>query len=268
MKINEIIHQIQVFIDYSVQYLKGKLAYRMDFFLEAFTEIFNHGANLLVILLLFNQVPLLKGYSKEQLIFIYGFFLIPYGIFSAFFGNLYQIPEKYILQGELDRVLIRPMNKLLQVIMETMTLEDLTSCLVGLILMYYTSIILHISWSLWDIPVIFILAIGASLIYGGLFIIIASTGFWIEGSLTIVPVLYNLSSYGRYPINIFKGFIRFVLTWIIPFAFVGFYPAAYFLKIEEYKIYSFLTPVIGGIFFLVGYITWVSGIKEYKGTGT
>lgn len=268
MIIKELKHQLEVFWGYSIQYLKGKLAYRMDFFMEAFTEIFHHGANLLVIILLFNQVPLLKGYSENQLFFIYGFFLVPYGIFSAFFGNLYQVPDKYILQGELDRILIRPMNKLLQVIMETMTLEDLTSSLIGLILMYYTSLKLHLIWSYWDIPLLIIFSIGASFIYGGLFIIIASTGFWVEGSLTIVPILYNLSSYGRYPINIFKGFIRFVLTWIIPFAFVGFYPAAYFLRLEQYKIYSILTPVIGCFFFLIGYICWQRGIKEYKGTGT
>lgn len=264
----QLIFQVQVFGDYILQYLKSKLAYRLDFFLEAATELFHHGANLLVILLLFTQVPFLKGYSKEQLIFIYGFFLIPYGIFSSFFGNLYQIPEKYILQGELDRVLIRPMNKLLQVIMETMALEDLSSSIVGLILMYFAGLKIGIDWTLGDIPLLILFSIGASLIYGGLFLIIASTGFWVEGSLTIVPILYNLSSYGRYPIDIFKGFIRFILTWIIPFAFVGFYPAAYFLRLEEYIIYSYLTPFIGAIFFGIGYLCWQRGIKEYKGTGS
>lgn len=268
MIIENLKYQLTVFWGYMQQYIKGKLAYRLDFFLEAFTEIIHHGTNLLVIILLFTQVPLLKGYSKEQMIFIYGFFLVPYGLFSAFFGNLYLIPEKYILQGELDRILIRPMNKLLQVIMETMTLEDLVNCLIGLILMFYTSIKLGISWSYWDIPMMFIFSIGACFIYGGMFIMVASTGFWIEGSLTMVPILYNLSSYGRYPINIFKGFVRFILTWIIPFAFMGFYPAAYFLKIEEYINYSLLTPVMGVIFFSTGYYIWQRGIKEYKGTGT
>jgi ABC-2 type transport system permease protein len=260
--------QTTVFWGYTVQYLKGKLAYRLDFFLEAFTEVFHHAANLLIILVLFSQVELLKGYSKEQLIFIYGFFLIPYGMFSAFFGNLYQLPEKYILQGELDRVLIRPINKLLQVIMETMTLEDLAGSVVGLLLMVFMGFKLGINFTLGDIPMLILLSVGAVLIYGGLFIIITSTGFWVEGSLTIIPILYNLSSYGRYPINIFRGFIRFVLTWIVPFAFVGFYPAAYFLRLTEFRNYSYLTPVIGLIFFTLSYLVWLRGLHRYQGTGS
>ncbi|MGR5875816.1 ABC-2 family transporter protein [Bacillus pacificus] len=45
-----------------------------------------------------------------------------------------------------------------------------------------------------------------------------------------MPLMYNIGNYGRYPVNIYNRVIRFILTFVLPFAFVGVYPAAYFFK--------------------------------------
>ena len=45
---------------------------------------------------------------------------------------------------------------------------------------------------------------------------------------SIMPLMYNIGNYGRYPVNIYNRVIRFILTFVLPFAFVGVYPAAYF----------------------------------------
>ncbi len=41
-------------------------------------------------------------------------------------------------------------------------------------------------------------------------------------------MMYNIGNYGRYPVDIYNRVIRYVLTWVLPFAFVGVYPSAYF----------------------------------------
>ena len=69
-------------------------------------------------------------------------------------------------------------------------------------------------------------------------------------------LIYNIGNYGRYPVDIYNNVIRFVLTWILPFAFVGVYPAAYFLGRSEWYGYAFLTPVIGIIFFTISIFLW------------
>lgn len=62
-------------------------------------------------------------------------FLIPFGFYSGFFNHLFDVPEKYILRGELDRVLLRPLNTLFQVVVETMNLELIFIALAGIIIM-------------------------------------------------------------------------------------------------------------------------------------
>ncbi len=67
--------------------------------------------------------------------------------------------------------------------------------------------------------------------------------FWSDAKSSIMPpLMYNIGNYGRYPVNIYNRVIRFILTFVLPFAFVGVYPAAYFLRKTEWNSYAFATP--------------------------
>jgi len=96
---------------------------------------------------------------------------------------------------------------------------------------------------------------------------LACISFWADARTSLMPMMYNISSYGRYPINIYNKIIRFVLTWVLPFAFVGVYPASYFLGRNEFFYYSLLTPIIGVIFFILSVLLWNQGVKRYRGAG-
>ena len=113
----------------------------------------------------------------------------------------------------------------------------------------------------------FVFVLGGALVYGGVFMMIACISFWADARTSIMPMMYNISNYGRYPVNIYNNVIRFVLTWILPFAFVGVYPAAYFLGKKAWFGYSFLTPFMGIVFFVLSVFVWNEGVKKYRGAG-
>ena len=258
----------EIFLHYSSQYLKSKMTYRSDFLINIFSDFFLQSMNLIFIFVLFDHIPTLKGWTKEEMMFVYGFFLVPFGFYSGFFNHLFDVPEKYVLKGELDRVLVRPMNSLFQVIVETMRLELVFGVFVGMAMMAYAGSKMNLAWTWWDIPLGIILVIGSTFIYGGVYTLLASLGFWFEGRMGLMPMVYNISNYGRYPTDIYKGVVRFILTWVLPFAFVGFYPATVLMKRQEYYSYGLLTPVVGLVFWTFSYIVWTKGIKRYSGTGS
>ena len=259
---------LNIFCRYASQYMKTKMAYRSDFFVYVVSDFLLQSVNLVFILVVFTRITNLNGWDRNQMLFIYGFFLVPFGFYSGFFNHLFDVPEKYVLQGEMDRVLIRPMNTLFQVIVETMNLELVLGVIPGVIIMLYTASAMHMHWQWQDLPLGILLVFGATLIYGGIYILLASMGFWFEGNMGLMPMIYNLSSYGRYPTSVYKGIVRFILTWVLPFAFVGFYPATILMHRWDYAYYAMLTPVIGVIFFTTGYLVWRRGIRRYVGTGT
>ena len=255
-----------MFFQYMGQYLKTRLEYRTDVIVEILSDLLFQAVNLIFIVVVFGHTDFIGGWSRGEIIFIYGFFLVPYALFSSFF-NIWDFNDRYIVKGEMDRILTRPIHSLFQVVLERMELESLFGIVTGLIIMFYSGSHLDLQFHWFD-PIIFIvMVVGGMLIYGGIFISLASIGFWSDARTDIMPMVYNIGNYGRYPVNIYNNIIRFVLTWILPFAFVGVYPAAYFLGRSEWFGYAFLTPLMGVIFFMIAVWLWNKGVKKYRGAG-
>jgi len=257
---------LNIFLQYSGQYLKTKLQYRANFFLSFLSDLMAQAVNLIFILLVFNHTSLIEGWNRDEIVFIYGFFLVPFALFGSFF-NIWDFNDRYIVKGEFDRILTRPIHSLFQVILEKMELESLLGAVTGLIIMIYAGVKLGLTVTWYDPFLFLLMAIGGMFVYAGIFIALASIGFWSDARTSIMPLMYNIGNYGRYPINIYHPIIRFVLTWILPFAFVGVYPAAYFLRRSEWYVYSFLTPVMGLVVFVISVLIWNQGVKKYKGAG-
>ncbi|OZM57081.1 ABC transporter permease [Lottiidibacillus patelloidae] len=255
-----------MFSQYFSQYLKTRLQYRVDLAVEIFSDLLFQGVNLVFILVVFGHTQFLSGWSREEIIFIYGFFLVPFAIFAAFF-NIWDFNERYIVKGEMDRILTRPIHSLFQVVIERMEVESLFGAFTGIAIMIYAGIKLDLVFHWYDVFIFAAMVIGGALVYAGIFISLASIGFWSDARTSIMPMMYNIGNYGRYPVNIYNKVIRFVLTWILPFAFVGVYPSAYFLGKEEWYVYAFLTPVVGIVFFSMAIFLWNIGVTKYRGAG-
>ncbi|SEN66487.1 ABC transporter permease [Lihuaxuella thermophila] len=257
---------LRLFIEYFKQYMKTRLEYRWDFVAQFATDFLFQAVNLVFILVVFQHTKSLNGWNQSEVIFIYGYFLIPWAVFSAFF-NLWDFNERYIIRGELDRVLTRPVHSLVQVIMETMSPESLLGVLTGLIVMGYAMTDLHLHWS-WTDPLLFLLfTLGGVAVYAGIYIALTSISLYTDSKTDIQPIIFNIGSYGRYPVNIYHRVIQFALTWVLPFAFVGFYPASFLLDQEQWKGYALITPLVGAVYLAIGITCWNRGIRHYRGAG-
>ncbi|HZG54976.1 ABC transporter permease [Paenibacillus sp.] len=256
-----------IFLDYLKTYMKTRLSYRSDFWVEVFSDLLFLAMNLIFIVVIFEHTQLLDGWTREQIIFVYGYFMVPWGVFSAVF-NLWGFTEKYIVKGEMDRVLTRPVHNLAQLLLENMDPSALLSALIGVAIMGYAWPALGVTLDWYDPLMFLLLVLGSVMIYGGIYIALTAISFFSDSPTGILPLMWNIQSYGRYPITIYNKILQLVLTWALPFAFVGFYPAAFFLEAESLLGYALLTPVVGAVFLAVGLLVWNKGIKKYRGAGS
>lgn len=259
-------NQLSLFLEYLKQYFKTRLIYRWDFIAQFFTDLMFQAVNLVFILVVFAHTTQLKGWTQGEVLFIYGYFLIPFAFFSSFF-NFWSFNERYIIQGELDRVLTRPVHSILQVMMETMTPESMIGAVNGVIVMIWGMSMLEIHWAWYD-PLLFILFVfGGVAVYAGINIALASISLYTDSKTDIQPIMFNIGNYGRYPVNIYHRIMQIVLTWILPFAFVGFYPASFLLDHDHWKWFALFTPIVGTVYLFIGIYCWNRGIRHYRGAG-
>lgn len=258
-----------LFWEYIKNYAKTRLTYRADFWIEVISDLLFQGVNLIFILIVFQHTPSLGGWSEAEVVFVYGFFMIPYGLFSTFFG-VWNFSERYIVKGEMDRVLTRPAHSLFQVLLENVDPPSLIGSFVGALIMGLCWTQLGLPFSVLDVLVLLLLVLGAVMIYAGIYTALSAISFYSDAPTGIVPLIYNIQNYGRYPVNIYNKTIRFLLTWLLPFAFVGVIPASYFLekKADDLSALAMLTPVMGVVVFGLGLAFWNHGVKRYRGAGS
>ena len=259
---------LQLFGQYFIQYAKVRLAYKGDFFVSVVSTIVATAFGLAVVFLLFRRAPEVAGWTFDEILFLYGFGLIPLSLFNMLSVNLYYFGEVYIVEGKFDRVLLRPVHSLFQVMSEQFRLESAGDTVIGLAIVIYAGEKLGFEYGLADWLFLGFAAICGLLIYTAVFLILSCVSFWVEDRVGVIPPVYNMLAFGRYPLPIYNPVIQFILSWIVPFGFASFYPAAKLLGHNEYSAFFLLLPFVAVIFMAMAILIWNRGVNNYSSTGT
>lgn len=253
---------------YFVQYAKVRMAYRWDFVLSAITMAMASVFGLAFVYLMFSKVPSLAGWSFYEIVLLYGCSLIPQSLFNMLSLNLYYFSENYIVQGKFDRVLLRPVDSLFQIIFEQFRLESLGDGVIGIGLIIYCAGKLHIEAGVLDWVIFGLSAVCGAVLYISVFLILTSISFWMEDRVGVMPPVYNMMAFGRYPLDIYNAGVKFLLSWVLPFGFATFYPAANLLRPNQYRFYAGVLPLVTAVFLTIGIATWRRGVRNYSSTGS
>jgi ABC-2 type transport system permease protein len=253
---------------YFAQFVKTRLAYRADFFVDSAAVVAALAVHLTFLGIIYTKIQSLVGWSFPQLIFIHGFSLVPLGLFNLVSRNLWNFSDNYIVEGHFDRVLLRPVNPLFQILFESFNISSLNEMILGIVLMVTAGARLGLEIGPLDVVLFPVLAVSAAAIYAGVFIILMSVSFWFEDRLGIAPPVYNMIRFARYPVTIFHPAVRALLSWVVPFAFAAFYPATHFLRTNEFRVFAALTPVMAVAVVGVGVLFFHRGTRRYRSTGS
>jgi len=263
----EILRHLELLYLYLFQFLKVRMSYKLDFIIGIFVSINFHVISLYSIDVMLRGYPTLNEWKKEEIFFIYALCAIPMDIFSVFFTNLYLLSSKYIIEGEFDRLLLRPINPLMQLFMERINIEKAMGLFVGFAILGYASNKIGICWNITNILIATGGIICGVAIYAGVFTTVGSIGFWLPDRMGMLPPFWNFMAFGRYPVDIFNYTVQFIVCFVIPFAFVSFFPASQILGHVEFRSMAVLTPLVALLTAVVGYTIWNAGMRRYESTG-
>lgn len=258
----------KLYIQFIKQYVKSLMEYRIDFVLGLIGFIFVQLTGVVFIQLIFNNIPSLAGWSFYEILFIYGFAQIPRGIDHVLTDNLWMLSGNIVVQGNFDRYLIRPLNPLFQLVAERFQPDGFGEIIIGLILVVTSYSKLNIKLTFLNLVLMIIVIIFASFIYTAIKLAVASIAFWVKFAQSYLFMTYQLSSFAKYPMGIYPKAISGILTFIIPFAFTGYFPGAYFLGKVSFFYGIILTLLISVISIFIAYCIWLKGMKRYESSGS
>lgn len=262
----KLIDNTKLYLCFLKSSLKEMLIYRLDCIVGMVSQIFTQLVEVIFIYIVFQNTENLAGWNFQQILLLYGITLISVGISDFCFDALYDIGPKYIRNGDFDKILLRPVHPLLSIIGASKEFTSIGYFGLGLVL----TIIMLIKLA---IPITFILilkivffSIVGAIIIGAINTIFSISSFWTYRSNEVIWSFYRTYTFAQYPIDIYNKFIKILITCILPFAFVAYYPTMSYLGMNSYMIY--LSPIIAIALWIIAVKVWNWALNKYRSTGT
>lgn len=252
--------------------VRGQMQYRVSFGLAAVSSavvtIIEFGA----VLVLFSRVPRIAGWSLWEVGLLYALAETSFST-AEFFASALDDFQLRISQGTFDRVLTRPLGTFFQMLAEDIALRRLGRVLQGLLVLALALQHLNLTWTFARVMVL-VVALGSGIaIFFCIFVLAAAFCFWtVEGKEATHVFSYGGVTLVEYPLDMYADWLRRFATFVLPLAFVSYYPALYLLdRPDPLGLPDWLhlaSPVAALALGVCACFGWSIGVKHYQSTGS
>ncbi len=252
--------------------LKGKLQYKTSFLFECLGQFLITFLDFVVVLVLLGRFPNLKGWSLPELAFLYGLSSISFSL-AQLFSRGFEVFERYIQAGELDRVLVRPVSPFLQILGIEMAIYRLGRLAQGIFVLIFGLTSLNVTWDLPRLTIMVMALVAGLLTYLALLLLGAVSTFWTVSTAELTNVFtYGGTYLSSFPMSIYQDWFRNFFTFFVPLAFISYLPAAFILGKDQSSGLpgwdGWLSLPASLIFFFLSLATWRWGLRKYQSTGS
>ena len=258
---------LKIYWKLATQYLKERMQFRADFFMELIGMIFVNLISLVTIGIIFMTISEMGGWDFDHMLFLYGFTLMAMSPQQLLLDNGWTL-YRHVVTGDFIKYCFRPVNILFYFMAETVDIKGFSQFAVGLIVIIISWTRLKVPVTLFNIAAFIIFMVGAAFICMGLIILTCTFGFMGGGTNAAMMLASDLKSYARFPVKIFGRVLQFIFTWIVPIGFIAYYPSCFLLKDEGgIPLVAYFSPIIGFLFFIISSKIWIHYANRYAGTG-
>lgn len=267
MKRNSLRFYLRIYFKILAQDLKSKMSYRADFIISTVGMIFTNIAGFVSFWILFRSFPSINGWGYYEMLFLYGFSLVALTPVQCLFDNNWSL-RMAVYSGDFIKYCFRPINIFFYYQSEVFDVKGLGQLAFGIGTLIYSWTKIGLGFTPLMLLKMIVFLVTASLFMIAMQNAAAATCFWIINSFYVLDLVTRFKDYAKYPITIFSPVFRFIFTFLMPIAFIAYYPSLVILRPGEVPLLSWLSPLIGAFFFWLSYRIWMHGALKYNGTGS
>ncbi len=252
--------------------LRSQMQYRVSFVADLVGNFLVTILDLAMVGILLTRFRAIGGWTLGEVLFLYGSSSVSFSLAELLVGGFDDF-DAWVVRGEFDQVLLRPLPITFQMLsarFHVRRIGRLAQALVALVLAFT---LLDLSWNAGDTAFFAVMLAGGTLLFMSIFVAGATMSFWAPQAHEAI----NIFTYGgqfmtSYPMHIYQQWFVSLFTFVIPMAFINYYPALYLLdKPDPFGLppfMPFLSPIVAVVVFRLTLSLWRVGVKHYQSTGT
>jgi ABC-2 type transport system permease protein len=241
--------------------LKADLAHRSNLLFQVLLSLAAAVTSLFTVRIIFSRTDHLGGWTYHEAVILFGTFTILGGILHTFVEPNVLWFHQRVVAGQLDEVLVKPAPSLFLVSLGRHAPLGLAQTGIGAAIVAWGISPSGDAFPVWrGFTWLTLLAVAAVLTWVTR-VLIALITLWVPG-LTLDVVYDGAWQFGRYPVTMYRQPARFVLTWVLPVAFITTVPARALTRGVSLQLLG-ASLGIGLVAVVVLRLVWTSGLRRY-----
>jgi ABC-2 type transport system permease protein len=206
--------------------LLRELEYRVNFLANAFMSVFWLTWGILGVSVFFLHRNRMGDWTFPEALMVVGLFTFFEGVIEALLRPNVGAVIEQIRDGTLDFVLTKPVNAQFIASLRNLVIWRLVDVILGMMVILYGLSQLHVTPTPAQVMFFIAMVISALMMVYSIWLIMVSLAFWFVRIDNITELFYAFYEAGRYPVTIYRGVVRVLLTFIVPIAFITTFPAS------------------------------------------
>jgi ABC-2 type transport system permease protein len=244
-----------------------ELEYRLNFWSNIALSLFWLVWAALGVRVFFFHADQIAGWNYYQVLIVIGLFFAMNGYRQAVLEtNLGKLSE-YVRLGTLDYVLTRPVDSQFLVSLRFIGVFNWGDPLLGLGLITYSCWQLGYVPSVVSITLFGVLCLAAMVLMYSIYLLVQTTTFWFVNIEEADTIIWSLVETARFPVSFYKGWLGFVLTAVVPVAFLTTFPAQALLgRLEDWVAAA--AVLVAALLFVLSRAFWRYALRFYSGASS
>ena len=268
MNMSLIRKNLRIYFKLQLMQIRSTVEYAADFWIGIIGAMMLQVSGLVFISALFTQIPEVAGWSVWNIVVLYGLAMIPTGLRELFCDGFWMLRSR-VNTGEFDRVLLRPVSPALQSATALSSIHGVGGVALGITLLVLGLSRSEAAFHWWTLPYLVTVIICSTVLVGAISMLINLTGFWEPSAQSALPtMLAQFIDFAKFPIDIYNNAIRGVITILLPYAFISYFPGLLLLDRDtNWKWLGLATPLAMLWMVLITRFVWSKALNRYQGVG-
>ncbi|MBB5078739.1 ABC transporter permease [Nonomuraea endophytica] len=205
---------------------RAQLEYRGEFWMRVALGLAWQTSIIVFATVLLGRFPGMGGWSSDAVLMIAAVRMLGHAFYEVFFGRVGELAV-LVQEGRFDAFLLRPLPVYRQVQLSAFPSNALGDLLVGGSLFAWAVWSIELEWAPWQIAYIVAALVGGMLVEAAVFTALSSLHLHFPSAITWSYWTEELmTTFGNYPLKILPGVISGAFTFVVPLAFVAYFPVA------------------------------------------
>jgi ABC-2 type transport system permease protein len=256
----------------AAMWIRSTMTYRTSFVVLTVSQFFLTVIDFVAVIVMFTHIDRLGGFELPEVALLYGMSSLSFGLSDLTLGNIEHLGRR-VRDGTFDQMLVRPTPTIVSMAADQFALRRLGRIAQAALVLGWALSRVDIQWTAGRVAMLPLTVVSGTVIYGSVFVTGAALQFWSSDSAEVANAFtYGGNFLSQYPMTIYPGDLVRGMTFVVPMAFVNWYPTLYLLGRPDPlglpHLLRYASPFVAVAAAVIAAAVWRAGLRQYRSTGS